>query len=80
MNVNHYTGWLPRNLRRGYPEAQRNGSTGGAHAGKNRRLSKTRIERHIYCSPHGHRTHPDIYNRMCRVSDKLNNIKRIENV
>jgi hypothetical protein len=78
--INHYTGWLPRYMRKGYPESRRNGSEGSAHGGKNRRLSKTRVERHIYCSAHGHRTHPDVYARMCRVSDRLNGIKRIQDV
>lgn len=76
VTVNHYTGWLPRYMRRGYSEARRNGSGGATKGSKATRLSKTKTDRHIYCSPHGYRSHPDIYRRMCERSDKLNGIRR----
>jgi len=74
--VQPYSGWRPRKMRRGYPEAQRNGSGGASKSTKNTRLSKTRVERHIYCSPHGHRTHPDIFERMTDKAYKLNGQRR----
>lgn len=73
----HYTGWLPRALRRGY--VNKGGGT-GITGPQGRSAKRSRIgnaqDRAIYKNPRVAKMFPDKYAALCRKSDRIFGIRR----